>query len=181
MQAAERPCPVVPDEPGQQVGGEEDEPVRVPPPQRLPPPRAVRAAVSARLRSSCLDHSHIPACSVPPSLLRSSRGKARPRLSPSVQRWVPARSSSQQGGLGSPRQCPAKFGRGTTEVKGNGNSRRRAAPGPVYGGAEERLPRSLLRLLKPGAAGRLCCIAGCSRGFLCLFKNYFFILAAIEK
>jgi len=79
MQAAERPGPVVPDEPGQQVGGEEDEPVRVPRTQRLPPPRVVRAAVSARLRSTCLDHSHIPGCSVltPPSLPRCcSRGGA---------------------------------------------------------------------------------------------------------
>jgi len=81
MQAAERPGPVVPDEPGQQVGGEEDEPVRVPRPQRLPPPRVVRAAASARLRrSTCLDHSHIPACS---RRRRCSRGgwSASPRRS----------------------------------------------------------------------------------------------------
>lgn len=62
VQAAERPGPVVPDEPGEQVGGEEDEPVRVPRPQRLPPPGLVRAAaaVHARPRASCrrLGHGH---------------------------------------------------------------------------------------------------------------------------
>lgn len=56
VQSAEQLGPVVPDEPGQQVGGEEDEPVDVPRPQRLPLPRLVRAAVSVQLRGLYLDH-----------------------------------------------------------------------------------------------------------------------------
>ena len=91
VQAAERPRPVVPDEPGQQVGGEEDEPVRVPGPQGLPPQGLAPAAAPARLRASCLGHGHFrpaarssrrrcsraEAWSAPPLPLGSARGFLR--------------------------------------------------------------------------------------------------------
>ena len=93
VQAAERPRPVVPDEPGQQVGGEEDEPVRVPGPQGLPPQGLAPAAAPARLRASCLGHGHFrPAARS--SRRRCSRAEAwsAPSSPARLGAGVPARS-----------------------------------------------------------------------------------------
>lgn len=100
VQAAEQLGAVVPDEPGQQVGGEEYEPVRVPRPQRPPPPRRLMHAVlvqhywalnldhggtvaagdrrSFRARGFCDEpRNGIEAAMPRPQLLQSSRRPAR--------------------------------------------------------------------------------------------------------
>jgi hypothetical protein len=97
VQPAERLGSVVPDEPGQQVGGEEDEAVRVPRPQRLPPPRLERDVLPARLRASRLDRALRP------------HPEAAPALLPSGGRVLTARRGRRNSPGSQPQQCLQKI------------------------------------------------------------------------